>query len=255
MEFAAVSPSRSLATLRAALSIAPLLLAGVPAAADGRQGPSYDCAKAATAVEKQICDDWTLSAYDLWVAEIYTGLRERLDAAGKERLKAEQIAWLKEARNPCGQAKALDASTPDSAAVWSCLRGAYETRAIELAQTLEASLFGEDSEGPWSGSYAADDGYSAGSIVLLQMPEGPLTLQLSSVSGPSYHICELTAGGVRRGPDLLQYRDSEETSCLITFARVGDGRGTVEVSSAGCALYCGANGYFDGTYTPVRPLD
>ncbi len=240
---------------RCALSLAILLPTGGAAAVEGQQGASFDCAKAATAVEKQICDDWTLSAFDLWVAQLYKGLRERLDGAGQERLKGEQRAWLKEERNPCAGAKAQDASTPDSAAVWSCLYGAYETRAIQLAQTLEAALYGSDPEGPWSGSYAMDDGYSSASLLLLQMADESVNLQLSSVSGPSYHICELTSGGAQHGPDLLLYRDPDEPGCSITLARVGDGSGDLKVSAAGCELYCGANGYFTGTYGAVRPRD
>lgn len=236
-----------------ALALAAALLLPAATASGQQQGPGFDCAKASTAIEKQICDDWTLSAYDLWVTQIYKGLREALDEAGRERLKQEQIAWLKDERNACATAEAQDGSGDNAPAIWSCLYGVYETRAIQLAQALEATLYGEAPEGPWSGSYAMNDGFSDSGIVLLQMPDGTLSLQLSTVSGPTYHICELTAPGAQRGPDLLQYRDSDEPGCQITFARVGDGQGTMKVDSAGCQIYCGARAYFDGTYTAVRP--
>ena len=236
---------------RWAAAAAALLLP--QAAAAEQQGPGFDCAKAATPIERQVCDDWTLSAYDLWMSQIYKGLRDGLDAAGRERLKQEQIAWLKNERDACATAEAQDGSGDNGPAIWSCLYGVYETRAIQLAQELEATLYPAQPEGPWSGSYAMDDGFTGAGVVLLQMPEGTVSLQLSAVSGPTYHICELTAPGAQRGPDLLQYRDAEEPGCQITFARIGDGQGTIKVTSAGCQIYCGARAYFDGLYTAVRP--
>ena len=225
-----------------ALPLLCLLLPALPAAA--QEGPSFDCAKAATRVEKQICDDWTLSAYDRWVAELYRDLRGALDAEGQAALKAEQRAWLKQERNSCEKAPAsgeLDAA----GALWSCLYQAYQGRTVALAQTLELVLDGVDPGLGWSGAYGYDDGHSGGSLLLLRLAEG-FSFQITSVTGPGAHICELYGSNPDEGPDLLIWQE-DGGSCAITFARTQDG---IEIGSTGCQDWCGANGYFDAAYTP-----
>ena len=102
--------------MRPVLSLA--LLAILPAAAAAADyGPSFDCAKASTTVEKAICDDSTLSDFDRWVGQLYKGLSAELDSAGQAALKAEQRGWLKDERNACASAKSQDPGVPDSGAV------------------------------------------------------------------------------------------------------------------------------------------
>lgn len=227
---------------RLALLALALLLPALPAAA--QEGPSFDCAKAATKVEKQICEDWTLSAFDRWVAQLYKELRGALDAKGQEALKAEQRAWLKEERNACEKAKAT-AELDAAGALWSCLYRAYEGRAVVLAQSQELLLDGVDPGLGWSGTYAYDDGFSAGSLLLLRLAEG-FVFQISSVSGPGAHICDLSGSNPEQGPDLLIWQE-DGGSCAITFARGDSG---VAISSNGCRDWCGANGTFDADYLP-----
>lgn len=233
-----------------ALCLALLPLAGAAA----QEGPSFDCAKASTQVESAICADWTLSAFDRWVGQLYKGMAEWVDQATLDQVKASQRAWLKDERNACSAAKSQDPSVPDSAAVWSCLYGVYETRAIELAQVLEAAIYGPfGPEGPWSGSYSFDDGHASGSMLLLSMPDARFTIQLSSVAGPGAHICDLSAHGGNAVGLTLRFEVKETPGCWILLERLEDGRGSLALDSDGCQDYCGANGYFTGDYTVVRP--
>lgn len=62
------------------------------------QAASFDCAKAGTKVEKQVCSDQHLSKLDDHLATQYGKVLAL--AQEKTALKAEQIAWLK-ARNAC----------------------------------------------------------------------------------------------------------------------------------------------------------
>lgn len=220
----------------------PYFCLALPAAA--QEGPSFDCAKATTKVEKQICDDWTLSAYDRWVAQLYKDLRGALDAKGQEALKAEQRAWLKDERNACEKAKPT-AELDASGAIWSCLYSAYEGRTVVLAQTNELVLDGVDPGIGWSGAYGYDDGHSGGSLLLLRLAEG-FVFQISSVTGPGSHICDLSGANPEQGPDLLIWQE-DGGSCAITFARTEAG---IDISSSGCQDWCGANGYFDAAYSP-----
>lgn len=71
------------------------------------QAASFDCAKAATKVEKLICSTPSLSKLDSDLAEIYK------DAIRKDAsLRQEQLGWMKE-RNKCIDAACLESSYKD----------------------------------------------------------------------------------------------------------------------------------------------
>lgn len=74
---------------------------GVIAASNATaQGPSFNCAKASTAVERTICASDQLSRLDREMAEVYAALRSQLGSAGRQRLLDDQRAWLSH-RNAC----------------------------------------------------------------------------------------------------------------------------------------------------------
>jgi uncharacterized protein YecT (DUF1311 family) len=73
--------------------------------ANARPSPSFDCAKAASPVEKTICESINLAAFDRSVAESYTQavklFKEGQDTESLRRLQATQKEWLAK-RNHCG---------------------------------------------------------------------------------------------------------------------------------------------------------
>lgn len=86
--------------LLAALAVsASLPLAFLPCAVQAQTPlpPSFDCARAATRVEKAICDDGMLASLDRLVARALRFAQDA-DPAGAEALRAEQRRWL-EARD------------------------------------------------------------------------------------------------------------------------------------------------------------
>jgi uncharacterized protein YecT (DUF1311 family) len=93
---------------RASLFVFLVLFAGAAA------GASFDCAKAGTHVEKQVCADPGLSRLDEALGNEYRAAIARGDTS----LKSEQQAWLKQVRNACHTAE--------------CLRQAYEARIDQL---------------------------------------------------------------------------------------------------------------------------
>jgi uncharacterized protein YfaP (DUF2135 family) len=109
---------KSLKPVAAGFALLALPLA-VPAA-------SFDCAKAAAAVEKAVCADEALSAADDALAETYERLAwlASSDPAATKRLVAEQRDWLLGRRNPC-----LDNG---------CVATAYSARQSELQAQVEA---------------------------------------------------------------------------------------------------------------------
>lgn len=78
------------------------------------RGPSFDCDKAQSKVEKLICADLELSRNDLLLAKLYAYALGQRD---KATLQAEQQAWLKE-RDRCRNA--------------ACINAAYEKRFAHL---------------------------------------------------------------------------------------------------------------------------
>jgi uncharacterized protein YecT (DUF1311 family) len=67
---------------------------------------SFDCTRAATALEKAICADWRLARADRQMAEDYRQMLESgYEPAEKEKLIQSQRAWLKLRDQTCGGAR------------------------------------------------------------------------------------------------------------------------------------------------------
>jgi uncharacterized protein len=97
---------------------------GVAHGAAPPPGPSFDCAKAATAMERRVCNDPSLASLDRRLAEAYAnGLSPRSgrSAADRNAWRARQREWVAE-RNDC--AKESD--------VASCVESSYRRRLVEL---------------------------------------------------------------------------------------------------------------------------
>ncbi|ABA89505.1 hypothetical protein Pcar_2266 [Syntrophotalea carbinolica DSM 2380] len=71
------------------------------------EGPSFDCEKAGTKIEKMICADAELSKLDVRIDEAYAAALQATEAP--ETLKQQQRLWLK-ARNACDDAAGLSES-------------------------------------------------------------------------------------------------------------------------------------------------
>jgi hypothetical protein len=73
--------------------------------------PSFDCAKAATAVEKMICDSPKISMLDSLLAHAYQSVQAgESNPITKERSKNQQIDWMKTTRNTCKDVSCLETS-------------------------------------------------------------------------------------------------------------------------------------------------
>lgn len=79
-------------------------------------GPSFDCAKATTPVEKAICDSPRLSELDRRMSTMYQELMSVYE--DKPALSKDQVSWLRNQRNACSDAE--------------CIAVAYETRIADL---------------------------------------------------------------------------------------------------------------------------
>lgn len=76
----------------------------------GPQGPSFDCAKARSAIEHAICDDAALAKQDLALANLVHEIRHGHDTVGaQDQLRAMQRGWLKERDTACQSSPAISA--------------------------------------------------------------------------------------------------------------------------------------------------
>ncbi|MFO1349113.1 MAG: hypothetical protein U1F12_11105 [Pseudomonadales bacterium] len=90
-------------------------------------GPSFDCAKAATSIEKMICSDTYIGNLDGILSHNYKALfgdEYGFDEAGKKSTKDEQKAWMVK-RNAC--------------ATKECVIDAYKSRIDEICEIPVAS--------------------------------------------------------------------------------------------------------------------
>jgi len=92
-----------------------------------QQGPSFDCAKAASATEKAICADSRLATADRAMTAAYATLKPRLGEGAKQELANDQAQWIAVRDRVCGA---------DSAGLTKCLGERYAERTKSLEKLL-----------------------------------------------------------------------------------------------------------------------
>ncbi|MFI4996318.1 MAG: lysozyme inhibitor LprI family protein [Hyphomicrobiales bacterium] len=115
--------------LHALLSIVFLAGFGSVSAEAAKPKPSFDCRKAKTDIEKQICAVPEYANLDRQIATLFAKALKALAPADGVKLKADQVKWLGE-RNDC-----IDLIHGDPvvfAEVNSCIGDALRKRAKEL---------------------------------------------------------------------------------------------------------------------------
>ncbi len=190
------------------LALATMLLSASPAAAEMGFEPSFDCAKAATPVEKILCtDEGSLAAArDGILGEYYKALK---DMGGHEAVLAGQPAWLRK-RDLCGTNI-------------ECLERAYDQRLAELAKAAG------DEQGV-TGSYTynypdegAEEDTDSGDLFAYRAIDGTLAGWIDTVSGPTFHTCGLEFDSAEAFGDAWLWTDSAENKdydgriCRVLF--------------------------------------
>lgn len=100
------------------------VMAGLAAApASAQTGPSFDCARASTAVERAICRDAGLSSADGQMAATYKQLIDRLDGAARAELQKDQARWLAGRNQACSDG---------AVEIAICLKNRIENRLANL---------------------------------------------------------------------------------------------------------------------------
>jgi len=213
------------------LALFVLLSSSASAAA----APSFDCDKAATEVEQAICSDQNpeLAARDAALARLYRALKEQ---GGHDAVLGGQSAWLGK-RDACG----ADAA---------CLASRYDERIAVLAREA-----GDEAGVTGSYGYQLSQDTDTGDAFMVREADGSLSGMISTVSGPTYHLCNVEfAGAAAFGDAWIWDGPADEAgfdgrACRILF-RFDEGQ--LRVDSQSCNYYCGARGFFDATYERTR---
>ncbi len=99
-------------------------IAGLVAApAFAQTGPSFDCGKASTSVERAICRDPGISAADGQMAAAYRKLVDGLNGAAREELQKDQARWLAGRDQACADG---------AREIAICLKNRIENRLVNL---------------------------------------------------------------------------------------------------------------------------
>lgn len=191
--------------------------------------PSFDCARASTAVESQICDSPDLAWYDRQMAASYGLARAASDASEAAALKDSQSNFLKR-RNRCAGDRAYD-----------CILNAYAGRLDELSAWAETDGF-------TTGTYRGPTGL----LALVTYPSGKAAISLSTIGGGD-HTCTFETDSARATPAGGAYFNekpdpSYQQACSLTATPDGSAM-TVATEGDGCTWYCGMRATLDGEFS------
>lgn len=189
----------------------------------------FDCSKAASAVERRLCADPTLSRMDHEMSEAYAHLLATTQDA--DAWKADQRAWLAE-RNRCHDD--------------SCLRYEYSERTTVLRAGGRSFR--------WNGNWwrVDADGNAPSKLVISQLGKRGFAFDLSASAGAD--TGELSGKASLVTSDAARYRgdDASDTEgCELTFRRVLN---RLQVEQKGDSATCGAglNVTYGGTYVAAE---
>jgi uncharacterized protein YecT (DUF1311 family) len=118
-----------------ALAAAGLLAGSAPRL---HAAPTFDCKRASSIAEKEICGLPELERLDRDIAASFTQALAALGAPDADALRADQRAWLK-TRDDCGDL--IHGDPPIYVDVFACLREQMTARAAKLRAIVAAKQF------------------------------------------------------------------------------------------------------------------
>ncbi len=228
----------------------PLVVAGMvllPVHGHAEVAPSFDCGGALKADEQAICDDLFLLPWlDVQLTRLWQDAREQVEAgfAKADRQQERQRAWLKERRN---------------------CRSSYDCLATIYMARIQALTLDDHQQHDPTGFYRYEASpedrrdfeiVDAGTLALVRQPDDRLAGIIETVTGPSYHLCNVDFGGAERIGEHYLWRsadpDFEGGFCRLLIQFSGDQE--VRIDSLDCQMYCGARGSLDRTFERATPF-
>jgi len=187
---------------------------------------SFDCAKAATAVEKAVCASPRLSALDDELAAAYRGSNDR----------EAQLRWIHDERDAC------ESDT-------ECIEGAYLVRIAELR--LARHTFAR-SKPPASiiGRYAENDDY----IDVARARGNQLVVKSEVSFPPSEHICSFEASPAEWVSNELRvaiFVPEMDGKCVLLLRFENGKVSTADAGNRCREMLCGARGGYSYVVLPI----
>ena len=109
-----------------------------------RAAPSFDCRRAATVVERQICRTPYLGDLDRDIAQLYARALDALSPGDADALRTDQRLWLK-VRDECNDYIYGNADMPSN--VEGCLADRMYTEKSHLQKVLTSKEFSKKQSG------------------------------------------------------------------------------------------------------------
>jgi uncharacterized protein len=216
------------------LAGAIIALQALPVAADDVV-PSYDCKKAATRIEKKICNDEFLSFRDGALGALVSGLRRsEKKIPGLRKMLRD---WLRNRNASCGR-------VPETKLA-NCLLARYDAVLAQLTRRMATAGIGPAGRGlpSLSGRYARKMQGFSGSVTVVEMPDLSAWVEIETVNGPTYHLCNMWTASARRVGGTIRWRDKDVPKCAMTLHFKG--RTVTPKGDLICGRsYCGARGAF-----------
>jgi uncharacterized protein YecT (DUF1311 family) len=103
-----------------------------------RVAPSFDCNRAASVVEKEICAISEFADLDSRISTLYAQAQTIVSARDAESLRADQRVWLRE-RDACGNL--IHGNPPIYVDVYACLRDQLNRREAFLRVVFASKQF------------------------------------------------------------------------------------------------------------------
>lgn len=213
--------------------LALLVAALLPPAA--RAQPSFDCARAGTAVERAICASPALSLQDREMGAAF------LSIGGLPGVADSQRAWRAERDRRCGTAMTKATGAEREA----CLGRLYAERLAALRTAGTAAPAGPVAPG-WEGAWRPATPGLSGDLTLRRRADGRWDARLSTARDrPPNPTCEGDWLAEPMSDGALVGRAEGGTGPTILLRRDGAG---LTVSATDPASFCGVNGAFTGSW-------
>jgi uncharacterized protein len=192
---------------------------------------SFECAKAKTILENNICKNPNLNEADNRMGTAYFKLWDSLPPAEAKELKEEQGEWLEERNTKCG---------PDEV---KCLLPMYEDRTAILtfrmsprfANSPMANLIGK---------------YTINNYMMMRVQavsEERVFIEIGGAEPTKVNwVCNFSGTGTLKNNVVSILHESEHSPITFTFS----GK-MVEVKGESLGYFCGLGGSIDGKYVRI----
>lgn len=217
------------------LSAALLLSAGAACAA----APSFDCAKARSAVEKAICADPALAERDASIARHYQAARKAFDTSAAAALAQDQRYFI--GSRDAAFERPFNYDTPKEE-----LADRLKQRDAFLQRFSHAPRPGL--EGEWANLI--------GGVTITRAADGTLHAHANGAQPHNARwLCDVEGPLTLKDGAGTLADSADNEGWTVRFRRQGDALVVEEVSpggEGGNRPYCGFNGFLEGSYLPVK---